>query len=371
MNQIVILGKENLSVYHGLKEYGADSVHFILTELTANMHLAILEMLPRNLKWATYIVEPYDAHYVEKVCREIHNEYPGDYIYNLSEGTKVMTIAALNVAKEHNAKALFISQTGDVVNLVDFSVDTLKSTLSNEEILKVAGSRLWTYVNVKELSYADIQSSNMIKRFIERNNNDYSRIQKFFRYECHRKIEQLPDRFRINEDLEVNTIRGSIRIYKNKKPVLILNHPKSAFLMFGGRWWEAAVASQVKRWAEDRDHNIEAWQSVVFQSVSDESKVKNEVDILINFNNHKLIFLECKSGFISQDDVYKMNSVRDTYGGEDSIAGLASYYPLDPLIREKCDDLGIKVFAPSCERDVAQNIYTLHQWLDSIYPQEL
>ncbi len=89
------------------------------------------------------------------------------------------------------------------------------------------------------------------------------------------------------------------------------------------------------------------------------------MDILIN-NRNNLIFLECKSGFISQDDVYKIDSVRETYGGDKNIAALASYYPLDPLIKEKCNDLGINVFAPDTEEERIGFVKTLPKWLTNI-----
>ncbi len=364
-HHIITIGKENLSIYHGLKELEPDVVHFLLTEQTCNHHLPIVDLLSKQFRWHTYMVKPYDGHSVEQVCEEIHRTHSGVFCYNLSEGTKIMTLAALNVAKEHGANAIFITQTGELVDLISFESAPISTPLSNTEILNLSGSRLWTYENVKRMSHADLQTSYRIKEFIERYNDEYSRIQGYFRHNCRRKIDCLPTKFRVNNDLRVNASRGRIMVHKNGLPLLNLSHANSAFLMFGGRWWEAIVASQVKLWTPNQEHKTEAWHSVVFQSEVATNQVKNEVDLLIN-NNRNLIFLECKSGHITQEDVYKMDSVREIYGGDSSIAALASYYPLTPLIQEKCDNLGIKVFAPSTTSELDTFFKTLPEWLTNV-----
>lgn len=370
-HQIITLGRENVSVYHGLKEYKPDVVHFLITKLTADFHLPLLEMLDDNkISWKTYMVEPYNGLSVKDVCLKIQEENPdNDFLYNLSEGTKIMSFAAFEVAKKMNAKVIFLTQTGKIVDLIDFSSSQMQTPLSNLEILKLSGSRLWTYLNVKELPYADIQTAHKIKDFIESYPDMFSAIGRYYKYNCKRKIENLPQEFEVNHEIKVYIRNGRVSITRRGNPILNLQHTNSSFLMFGGRWWEAVVATQVKEWAEKHksDSNeglqIEAWQSVVFQANSNQRMVKNEVDILIN-NRNNLIFLECKSGFISQDDVYKMDSVRETYGGDSSIAALASYYPLDSVIKEKCHDLDIKTFSPNSIDEKDDFINNLPHWLD-------
>ena len=371
-HQIITLGRENVSVFHGLKEFKPDVVHFLLTKLTADFHLPLIDMLNDKIEWKTYMVEAYDGKSVSETCKEIHRNNPNnDFIYNLSEGTKIMSIAALGVAEEMNAKAVFLTQTGIIVDLIDFSSEQMKTPLSNKEILGLSGSRLWTYLNVNELSYSDIQTAYKIKEFIETYPEEYSGIQNYYKYSCRRKIEELPEEFEVNYRLSVSINRGRITIRRKNNPILNLPNTNSVFLMFSGRWWEAVVASQVKLWTNKRplDENThtktEAWQSVIFQTESNRNKVKNEVDILIN-NMNNLIFLECKSGYITQDDVYKMDSVRETYGGDTSIAALASYYPLDPVIKEKCHDLDIKTFAPPSAEDRKDFINCLPIWLERL-----
>ncbi len=364
-HQIITLGKENISVYHGLKEVRPDVVHFLLTDQTSECYERIVEQLEGECEWHTYRVDPYDGPSVERVCEKIQREHEGEVTYNLSEGTKIMTIAALNVARQCGAKALFLTQTGELVDLVTFESQPLQVTLSNEEMLRVSGSRLWTHENVKYMSRIDVRAASEIVEFIERNNDAFYRIQSYFRHACRRKVSCLPGKFRVGHDLRVTVSKGRIEVMRYDKMLLSLSHPNSAFLMFGGRWWEALVASQVKCWGESQGQGVEAWHSVVFQSEADQEKVKSEVDLLIN-NNSNLIFLECKSGHISQEDIYKIDSVREIYGGDSSIAALASYYPLEPMIREKCDNLDIHVFAPETRAEIRQHVKQLPDFLNTV-----
>ncbi len=373
-HQIITLGRENLSVFIGMKEFSPDMVHFLLTKQTADFHLPLIDMLPNKVDWKTYMVDPYKGESIINACKMIHasiGEENDEFIYNLSEGTKIMSLAALTVAKEVGAKAVYFTQTGEIVDLINFSITPMQTPLSNKEILKLSGSRLWTYLNVKQLPYSDIQTAHKIKDFIEKYPSEYSSIQKFYRYNCHRQIEKIPNTADIDNNLKITINKGRVNVTKKGNPLLNLTHSNSVFLLFGGRWWEAVVSSHVRTWTEqykedtEEINNIEAWQSVIFQANSNDEKVKNEIDILIN-NKNNLIFLECKSGFITQDDVYKMDSVRETYGGDSSVSALASYYPLDPVIKEKCRDLDIKVFAPRTTEERINFINTLPNWLDKI-----
>ena len=68
-HQIAILGKEILSVYHGLKEFGPDRVHFICTEETRELPARILSLLPSSVEHRIYMVEPYNPKSVAKCAK--------------------------------------------------------------------------------------------------------------------------------------------------------------------------------------------------------------------------------------------------------------------------------------------------------------
>ena len=82
--------------------------------------------------------------------------------------------------------------------------------------------------------------------------------------------------------------------------------------------------------------------------------MKNEVDLLVN-DKQRLLLIECKSGEVLSADIFKIDGVRETYGGTVSKAILVSYLPLSKSIVEKCEDLGIYWFAP---KDMASSGWT-------------
>lgn len=114
-------------------------------------------------------------------------------------------------------------------------------------------------------------------------------------------------------------------------------------MLFEGRWWEALVADYISEWA---DGKYEIWQNVTFypRDISSilEDNDKNEIDILVNTGN-KFLFVECKSGFISQDNINKMSVIRQNYGSDKSRSVLISYFRLKNDLREKAYETKLNV----------------------------
>ena len=108
-HQIILLGKDITSVYHGIKEFGADHIHLLYTDATDHIETPMYPLLPTSIRCNRYKTEPYNGNNVIKVCRQIHQKYQGEFTYNLSEGTKVMAFAAFTVAKESGADAFYLT----------------------------------------------------------------------------------------------------------------------------------------------------------------------------------------------------------------------------------------------------------------------
>ena len=68
-----------------------------------------------------------------------------------------------------------------------------------------------------------------------------------------------------------------------------------------------------------------------------------EIDILIN-TGKKLIFVECKSGLVKQEDINKMKIVKQTYGGVIAKSILVCRELPSQSIIEKCKELDIELF---------------------------
>ena len=362
-HQIVILGKEILSVYHGIKEFGPDMVHFVCTEETNQLPDRILPLLPSSIQHKIYHVQPYDARTVAQVCEQIQKENEGFFAYNLSEGTKLMTLGAIYIVRKYQAKAFYLTPNREIVHLDTLEKELMHTTLENHEIVSLSGNHLAEYHNAKDLAEADIDASASIKNFIEQHPKEHARLQKFFGIFCRRDLINLPASKLFQDGLRYKQRDGSLFIYKENQPLLKLPHTNACHLYFEGRWWETLVANQVRIWSNKQSSPREVWQSVLFQSNKEDTRTKNEVDVLLN-NELKLMFIECKSGYVSQNDIYKIDAVRETYGGDISQAVLASYYPIAKDLQDKCADLQIYLFAPKTADQRIDFIYTLPDRLD-------
>ena len=106
------------------------------------------------------------------------------------------------------------------------------------------------------------------------------------------------------------------------------------------------------------------WHDVIFNEQGGNA-VKNEIDLVVN-DRQRLLLIECKSGEITSADIFKIDSVRRTYGGNNSKALLISYLPVASSLLEKCKDLGIYCFAPEDMAARTWHVKSLPQWLDTI-----
>jgi len=368
-HQIILLGKDITSVYHGIKEFAPDYLHLLYTEATRGIADTMFPLLPASIHKCAYLTDPYDGNKVKEVCQVIHKEYEGEFTYHLSEGTKPMAMAAFQIAQENGCRSFYLTQLGELVWLDTFEIVPMKSELDNEEIIKLSGNILSTYHDIKNLRDEDLQTSKQIKRFIENYPQEHARIMKFFGVICHRQISRLPASKLLANELRFKIKNGDLLFTSKGQIILRTNNPNALYLYFKASWWETLVANQVLLWTERKNNPPEAWQNVLFQTDSENAQSKNEVDVLVN-NKQKLIFIECKSGQVTQNDIYKIDGVRETYGGDISRAVLASYYPVENYLQEKCKDLQINVFAPDFFEDRIHHLYELPNWLDNV-TQEL
>lgn len=362
-HQIILLGKDITSVYHGIKEFGPDHIHLLFTEETKDIPEPMYGLLPQSIIYSCYMATPYDGEKVIDICRKIHQDHFGEFSYNLSEGTKIMAFAALLVAKEMSAFAFYLTQTGRIIRLDSFETLPMNTMLENEEIIQLSGNILSEYHDVKNLTDTDVTVARMIKGFIERYPREHEKIQRFFGIFCQRRLSCMPPSKVLAGDLKVKHRDGTLLILEREKSLLKLPYPNACRLYFEGRWWETLVAERIRAWSLQRNNPPEVWQSVIFQVGHANDKAKNEVDVLLN-NRQQLIFIECKSGLVTQNDIYKIDAVRETYGGDISQAVLASYYPVEASLRDKCKDLQISLFAPPVFEDRIHYIDTLPQWLN-------
>lgn len=364
-HQIILIGKDVWTPYYGIKEFEPDHIHLLFTKETFKVANPIFSLLPESIKCTSYCVEAYDAKSVIEVCHTIHKQFAGDFTYNLSVGTKIMAFAAFSAAQSYGAISFYLSEEGEIIYLNTFEKLPMTSHLNNMEMLTLSGNVITSYFDSNRLQTEDVQASWLIKGFIEKYPKEHERIQSFYNTNCNRRLEQLPKTHTFSNTLFFQQDGQSVLIRLNEFVLLQIFTPFANMLYFEGRWWETLVADKVRLWSSEQQPLPEVWQSVVFHSRNSPELVKSEIDILVN-NRQKLIIIECKLGKVNQNDVYKVDAVREIYGGDISQAILASYYPVPNNLREKCKSLQIAMFAPKYFADRIYHIETLPEWIDKL-----
>ena len=123
------------------------------------------------------------------------------------------------------------------------------------------------------------------------------------------------------------------------KPTINLKSKHIIKLFFNATWWELQVAKEIANWPGLKELLI----NCVLPFKTDKESRKNEIDILIS-TGKRLIFVECKSGNVRQEDINKMKVIKQTYGGVISKSILVSRFLPNATILEKCKELEIDVF---------------------------
>ena len=110
-------------------------------------------------------------------------------------------------------------------------------------------------------------------------------------------------------------------------------------MFFKAVWWELLIVNEIAKTMKFK----ELFLGFELNFKSDKNTTKNEIDILIN-TGKKLIFIECKSGLVKQEDINKMKIVKQTYGGVIAKSILVCRELPNPSIIEKCKELDIELF---------------------------
>lgn len=334
--QIALLGKETLPVYYPVKTEGADEVYIIRSnqnEEEAKRLKTVLEEehIPCHID---NVVGAFDLKSINEVCENIHTKLPEDcsVTYNVTGGTKLMTIAALLVALNHNARVIY-TDSNELIDVTNVENKTLSLKMKLETFFKLQGQELWGYKLYK--SKKDLISccnQIMMKLFLSKS-ADYYYLRSL--YLLYRQKPGLPVYKKGKYKAEIN--KNCIVFYKEANKEFTWIASDILMLAFGGRWWETLIAEKVYQWSNGR---YDIYQNVTFSSKK--GSVKNEIDVLVNLGT-KLLFIECKSGDVDQNVISKMDTVRRNYGSVKSESVLISLEPVSADLKEKAKDCKICV----------------------------
>lgn len=348
---ITLIGKALLPAYYPITAYDQEVIHVIGTAENAKLYPQFEKVLKaEGRKCFFHSVEAFDILPTVSVCENIHRSaHPEDvFLYNITGGTKVMAVAAQSVAAKYHTKVIYTPGSMQL-DMTSFEKTPLDCKVSNDKIFALQGQELKSYEILSVANVSKVDCAKQIESFIEQYRKEYRALSRYNR-SCVQQKKYIPDSFSVN-NLSYSKVGDRIILESSVGIVLDISHPEAKTMLLEGRWWETLVANEILRWSNGK---YEIWQNVIFKSktvssstaMMDNEVVKNEIDILVNIGN-VLLFVECKSGMVTQDTIYKAQTVRDVYGGDKSKAVLASYCPIKDELKEKASESEVLVFAPS------------------------
>jgi hypothetical protein len=350
--QITLLGGQIVPVYLGIVERSPDEVHVLFTKETKGQLVLLEKNLPVK-KIHSFEIEPYDYESIKSKVEEIIFANDKDeFELNLTSGTKIMAIASQQVFNELKLPIIYIDQKHDLLNISSKTTDLGAVKLNIETFLKISGHPKFKMGALSDFTGAEVKLAEFIsnqmntgwywKAFGEvTKKGEYVPRSKYnFKY---KNVELLWDA----KDLIVR-IGTHSKTFSSKKAMQIA---------FSGLWWEILVGIAVSKWT----HTHEFGMNLVIKTKAAIQLDKNEIDIVLNTGKN-LVFIECKAGDVTQDDINKMKAISGLYGGVSARSILVSRKKPSVTVLEKCSEFGIDVFFKENPERVKKTGQIIHKF---------
>jgi hypothetical protein len=340
-HQIALVGGQLLPIYVGIKEFNPDKIHFIVSKESVES-LNNLKPVIKGIAYNEYKCDAFDFYEIKSICEKIIQKFNlGDTIsFNLTGGTKIMVLACQAIIQERGLKGFYINQDDSYLVLPSYERKNISTELTANEFFDLSGHKTYNFKTIEDFKEEDFKAAEKIMNFA---NNDYryKLVIGAFRKKYLNKNSILPPtgNEQINNNLRIVWNQSSLNIDSNNKNILKLNSSIVQELMFNAVWWELIIANEIAKLIRFK----ELFLGFELNFKSDKNTPKNEIDILIN-TGKKLIFIECKSGIVKQEDINKMKIVKQTYGGVIAKSILVCRELPNSSIIEKCKELDIELF---------------------------
>ncbi len=367
-HQIILVGGQILPLYLGIKEFNPDYIHFIASE-DSKFALNNILALFSDLKYKISICNPYDFKSISEKLNSIieDRKEEDEFVINLTGGTKVMVLAAQSMMLANNFKGFYFNHTDSVLVLPEFSQNTINKFVTIDEFFSLSGHKITSFKKIESLDPEDKKAAEKIYRFAL---NDYRYKKIIYQISKQYKSDniQIPPIGKILIENKIDFSWGSNKIEISEKGRIIQSFVSKNIisLFFNSSWWEIIVAGEISKSTKIKELLLQA--ELPFKT--DNKVLKNEIDVLINLGR-QLIFIECKSGKVKQEDINKMKIIKDTYGGIISKSLLVCFEKPTDVIIEKCEELGIEVYYHNLGNLGTIDLSKIHKSIDKLSKSSL
>lgn len=342
-HQITFVGGQLLPIYVGIKEFSPDKIHFIVSEESKDK-IGLLKPIFNDKSFSEKKCNPFDFVSIKSTLERIleKTDSSDEIEFNLTGGTKVMVLAAQSLMQERNIKGFYINLDNTFLQLPTYEIKKIASEITTKEFLEMTGHKISHSKVLSDFTNEDYKTVSAIENFSMSYDRLLLQINSKIR-KSYDKQSKIPTFGKLevntNSKLNLSWTGNKITVTLQEREILKIDSPNSRTLFFNAGWWELAVAKIISQWTKAKELLIQC--ELPFKT--DENTTKNEIDILVNIGG-KLIFVECKSGNVKQEDVNKMRIIKDTYGGVISKSLLVCRFMPSTTIIEKCKELNIEVF---------------------------
>lgn len=341
-HQITLIGGQILPVYLGITEKKPDIIH-VLYSKDSKDQFSLLKNVLVGKQIKSYQIDPFDYESIKTKTEEIIFENSNDdFELNITGGTKIMAIACQQVFNDLKFPIFYIDQKHVLFDITDKKTTVIKPKITIDTFLKITGHSKYQLGSLTDFSNDEISLAEYVLKHIESG----------WYWQAHGLLYKKGKYVRVNQlnfshkNLTLNWDSKVIQI-TNGTDVKSFSTKRGLDILFTGLWWEILIGKAVSKWS----HTFEFKMNLRIKSKVSEQQDKNEIDIVLNTGKN-LIFIECKAGDVTQDDINKIKAVADLYGGISSRSILVARKKPTATIIEKCMELGIDVFSQmSSEKD--------------------
>ncbi|MCB9257049.1 MAG: DUF1887 family protein [Chitinophagales bacterium] len=362
-HQITFVGGQLLPVFVGIKEFSPDKIHFIVSEESKNK-ISLLKPFFTDKVFSEKQCNPFDFTSIKTKLTDILEkiESSDEVQFNLTGGTKVMVLAAQAIMQEKNIKGFYINLDNTFLQLPSYEIKKITSEITIKEFLEMTGHKISHSNVLSDFSNDDFKSVSAIESFSLSHDKLLLQINSKIR-KTYDNLNKIPTsgQLEVNQNCKLNWTANKIGVTLQGREVLKIDSPNAKTLFFNAGWWELTVAKAISKWTKAKELLIQC--ELPFKT--DTNTTKNEIDVLVNIGG-KLIFVECKSGTVKQEDINKMRVVKDTYGGVISKSLLVSRFMPSTTIIEKCRELNVEIFYCFLGRNQINSLAKITDTLDKL-----
>lgn len=286
---------------------------------------------------------------------------------NLSGGTKPWSMQLLNIfGGKENAKCVFIDQNNKIWDMATLTSHTFAHTeISLDDKFALYGVKSIQRTNINDYDDQDFIAIRQIEKLYQFNRNALREITT--------KIND-DDKQGIKSGLYTKAGCSVERVGENEFHCTFEHHrshdittqlvssPNACRLMLNTGWFELKVAEIISHWPSAG----QVWTNTSINYYNNPNTV-NEIDIIVETNQDKLLFVECKTHVHDSTDIDKFNDVTKSYVGLGGKRIFVTYNPMTGLPNDKCEVLEIPRFSTLSIRNGTQVFYdSLDKYMDTI-----